>query len=154
MGSLQNGTLQALREQRQQGVRDAGKAENTRRNQEGMIRAWQTWAAENGVRDLPAAPESIIEFLYDEAEKGRTLGTLRVRLWGISVLHKGYDDPTKDEAVASVLRGIGQIIGKPQEQAAPLDAEALAAIEATACNRRRRSKWRGRAFNLGASARH
>ena len=135
--------LQALKEQREAGVQNAGMSENSRRNLDTMIRYWQDWCADNGRIDQPADPADIVEFLYDEAEKGRTLGTLRVRLWGISVLHKGYDDPTKDEAVASALRGIGQIIGKPQEQAAPLDAEALAAIEATACNRRHRSNGAG-----------
>ena len=135
--------LQALKEQREAGVQNAGMSENSRRNLDTMIRYWQDWCADNGRVDQPAAPESIIEFLYDEAELGRTLGTLRVRLWGISVLHKGSTDPTKTEAVINTLKGIGGLIGRPQEQAAPLDTEALEAIEKTACNRRRRSNGRG-----------
>ena len=137
-------TIQALREQRKRGVQEQGKALNTRLNQARQIKAWQSWCADIGVQDFPASPADIVEYLYDQAEQGYKLGTLRVRLWGISVLHGGNgDDPTKNDTVTSALRGIGQIIGKPQEQASPLDSDALEAIERTACNRRSRRDGKG-----------
>ena len=53
-------------------------------------------------------------------------------------LHKaaGHADPTDNEAVRQIMKGIARAHGKPQKQARPLTAEAMAAVKATARGRR------------------
>lgn len=137
--------LTALRESRQRGVQNRGKALNTRLTEQSQIKIWRTWTAKRGVFANPASPSDVVDFLYDQAEQGFKLGTLRQRVYGISALHGGKFaeyDPTKDESVFAAMKEIGNIIGEPQRQASPLDTDALEAIERTACNTRKRSNGR------------
>lgn len=61
-----------------------------------------------GFRSLPATAQAVAAFLSHEAETGRATSTIGRRLAAIRYAHKlaGVDDPTEDEAVHAVMKGI------------------------------------------------
>ena len=63
---------------------------------------------------------------------------MRLHQAALAAIHKahGHDDSTDNEAVRQIMKGIARAHGKPQKQAKPLTAEALAAVKATAKSRR------------------
>ena len=83
---------------------------------------------------LPASPELAAAFLAEPAEEGRSVATLRLQKSALAKVHRsaGHPDPTDSEGVRQVLAGIARANGRPQHQAKPLTAEALAAVKATA----------------------
>ena len=99
---------------------------NTRRAYDQAWRCFVAWAEARGILDLPTTPEL--------AEEGRSVATLRLRKSALAKVHRsaGHSDPTDNEGVRQVLAGIARANGRPQHQAKPLTAEALAAVKATA----------------------
>lgn len=83
---------------------------------------WQTWAADNGYADMPAAPEGISRYLTFLAGHGAKVGTMSRRLSGIRFAHRMRDlpDPTASARVIAVWEGIRRTHGAPPEQASPL----------------------------------
>ena len=83
---------------------------------------------------LPASPELAAAFLAELAEQGRSVATLRLQKSALAKVHRsaGHPDPTDNEGVRQVLAGIARANGRPQRQAKPLTAEALAAVKAMA----------------------
>ena len=91
---------------------------NTRRAYRGAWERFRTWAGAEGLRALP---------------------TLRMDRQAIRAAHveAGEPDPAASEGVRRVLRGLSrQRAGQGRRQAAALTAQTLAAIRATAGNRR------------------
>ena len=104
----------------------ASRAENTVKSYTRAFRAFSAWCAQRGVPDLPASPEAIAAYLTERAAAG----------WraAISDAHKraGFEDSASHEGVKRVVAGLAREDTRPQCQAKPLTAEALAAVRATA----------------------
>ena len=110
---------------------------NTRRAYRQQWAAFTTWAAAQGYRSLPAQ-ETLTAYLTLLAGQGQALASVRQARGAVVKAHQLAGFPTHAGAVtAAALRGIGRSIGADQRQAAPLTAEGLAAIRATAHRPRR-----------------
>ena len=72
------------------------------------------------------------------ADDGKSMSTIRLAVAAIVDAHRrvGLESP-QTAGVSETLRGLSRQIGVSQKQARPLDADALAAIRATALNPRR-----------------
>ncbi len=106
---------------------DSSVSDNTRAMYNSAWRSFESWAQARGALSLPASPPLVAAYLAHLAEE-RRLSVATVRL------HKaaGHPDPTDNEPVRQIMKGIARAHGKPQKQARPLTAEALAAVKATA----------------------
>ena len=119
-------------------VRLAARARNTQRAYLGHWTRFRSWAQEQGL-DLPGGLEAALcDYLVRLAEDGKRMATIRQAR---AAIIKGADlagwPKPGGSGVAEMMRGLGRILRGPQRQAAPLHAEALAAIRATAFTRRR-----------------
>ena len=119
-------------------VRLAARARNTQRAYIGHWTRFHSWAQEQGL-DLPEGLEAALcDYLVRLAEDGKRMATIRQAR---AAIIKGADlagwPKPSGSGVAEMMRGLGRILRGPQRQAAPLHAEALAAIRATALTRRR-----------------
>ena len=84
---------------------------------------------------MPASPPLIAAYLAHLAEERRlSVATIRLHKSALAAVHKaaGHPDPTDNEPVRQIMKGIARAHGKAQRQAKPLTAEALAAVKATA----------------------
>lgn len=100
----------------------AATRENTRRSYQSDLTHFEvTWGG-----FLPATADSIARYLADHAET-LAVGTLRHRLAAIAKWHQqnGFPDPTKAPLVKSVLKGIGELHPKGQNQVKPLPFDHL-----------------------------
>ena len=137
-----------LDDQDQSRVQDAldnSTSANTRRAYNQAWRRFEAWVKDRGRgHALPATPAMVAAFLAELAEEGKSVSTLRVTKSALAAVHRstGHADPTDNEGVKKVMAGIARANGRPQRQAKPLTAEALAAVKATAFTPRR---YRGRA---------
>ena len=120
-------------------VRQAARAGNTQRAYLGHWNRFLSWAQEQGL-DLPDAgvESALCDYLVHLAEEGRRMATIRQARAAIikGAELAGWPRPEGSD-VAETMRGLGRILRGPQKQAAPLHAEALAAVRATAFTRRR-----------------
>ena len=119
-------------------VRLAARAHNTQRAYLGHWTRFHSWAQEQGL-DLPEGLEAALcDYLVRLAEDGKCMATIRQARAAIikGAELAGWPRPG-GPGVAEMMRGLGRILRGPQRQAAPLHAEALAAIRATAFTRRR-----------------
>ena len=119
-------------------VRLAARARNTQRAYLGHWTRFHSWAQEQGL-DLPEGLEAALcDYLVRLAEDGKRMATIRQARAAIikGAELAGWPKPG-GSGVAEMMRGLGRILRGPQRQAAPLHAEALAAIRATAFTRRR-----------------
>ena len=108
---------------------------NTRRAYDQAWRRFEVWIKQRGPgHPLPATPELVAAFLAELAEEGLSVATLRLQKAALAKVHRsaGHQDPTDNEGVKRVMAGIARANGRPQRQAKPLTAEALAAVKATA----------------------
>ena len=97
------------------------------------------WALERGVEALPAEPVQVAAYLAERMERhGNKPATLRVMASAIAFVHKGagLDDPCAGPEVKRTLRCAARKAGRAQKQAEGLTEDAMAAIRATACERR------------------
>ncbi len=119
-------------------VRQAARARNTQRAYLGHWTRFHSWAQEQGL-DLPGGLETALcDYLVHLAEDGKRMATIRQARAAIirGAELAGWPKPG-GSGVAEMMRGLGRILRGPQRQAAPLHAEALAAIRATAFTCRR-----------------
>lgn len=129
----------------------AALAPNTRAS---YARGWADWCAyadRNGLVELPAHGVAVAGWAKHLAKRGLTAGSVGVRLAAVSYEHRQTTDehgdpladPTKHAACRKVMAGLRRAAaGRPQRQAKPLTAEAMAAVRATL--RRRRPVGGGR----------
>ena len=123
-------------------VRLAARAQNTQRAYLGHWIRFRSWAQEQGL-DLPEGLEAALcDYLVRLAEDGKRMATIRQARAAIikGAELAGWPKPG-GSGVAEMMRGLGRILRGPQRQAAPLHAEALAAIRASA--------WRGAVMRDG-----
>ena len=150
---LTGADLQRLRRSLDHSVSD-----NTRAAYASAWRSFEAWASARAALALPASPALVAAYLSHLAEERHlSVATVRLHRAARAALHKasGHPDPTDNEGVRRVLQGIARVHGRPQRQARPLTAEALAAVRATAKGRRplgdgkrresaERASWRAR----------
>ena len=106
---------------------------NTRRAYRQQWDSFTTWANAQGYRSLTAADAALAAYLTLLAGQGQALASVRQARGAVVKAHQLAGFPTPAGAVtAGALRGIGRSISAGQRQAAPLTAEGLAAIRATA----------------------
>ena len=110
-----------------------GYSEHTRRAYRRHWRAFAAWAVESEYGALPSADDVLARWLLSLSEDGKAVATVRQARAAVVFAHRaaGWDSPA-GLAVRRALKGIGRRTGRPQRQAAPLSAEGLAAIRATA----------------------
>ena len=118
---------------------------NTLRAYSGAWSGWLRWAAANGHQVMPADPAAVAAYLTHRADSGKATATIRSDRAAIGAAHReiGADDPTVHEGVRRVLQGIARDPDQQRRgrgQAAPLTADGLAAIIATADRPRRRGR--------------
>jgi len=108
----------------------ASKADSTVRAYTSDARVFQDWCARYGFRSLPASPEAVAGFLAHEAEAGRSTSTIGRRLAAIRYAHKlvKQPDPTDDEGVHALMKGIRRRVGVAPTQKAAATADILAAL--------------------------
>ena len=129
--------LAPLLHEEEQLIADAlqsARSENTRINYASQWRKWLDWAQERGVQPLPAEPEQLARFLARQAASGRKIATLRLIMAAVNAQHKiaGFEPPGKHPGFQEAMAGFARRLAREPDQAAPLDAQALAAIRATA----------------------
>ena len=115
-------------------------AENTLKNYRVQWRSFIVWAVGKGVRALPTDPAQVAAYLAERIEEhGHKPATLRAAASAIAFVHRasGHDDPCTSPEVKRTLRSAARKAGKRQKQAKALTAEAMTAIQITACKRRR-----------------
>ena len=118
---------------------DSSVSDNTRKMYNSAWRSFESWAQARGAMALPASQALIAAYLaYLAGERRLSVATIRLHTAALAAIHKaaGHPDPTDNEAVRQIMKGIARAHGKPQKQAKPLTAEALAAVKATARGRR------------------
>ena len=138
---------------------DSSVSENTRAMYNSAWKNFEAWAQARGALSLPASPPLVAAYLAHLAEERRlSVATVRLHKAALAAIHKaaGHPDPTDNEGVRQILKGIARVHGRIQKQARPLTAEALAAVKATAGIRRpfggrgkglesaQRASWRSR----------
>ena len=130
-----------LTDEQRRRVADAlenAQSENTRRNYAGQLRQFRSWCQQENYSSLPAQPEVVAAYAAELAEEGKSMSTIRLGVAAIVDAHRrvGLESP-QTAGVSETLRGLSRRIGVSQKQARPLDADALAAIRATALNPRK-----------------
>ena len=121
------------------GALSTAQAANTRRNYRKEARSFAAWCADRGLESLPATPDTVGDYLAHLAAAGKMMATIRGARAGIADAHRqaGHEDAAAHPGVKQVMAGLARQDPRPQSQARPLTAEALAAIRATACTPRR-----------------
>jgi integrase len=96
-------------------------AENTRLAYLSDLAHFESWGGR-----VPAAPETIAEYLVEHADV-LSVATLNRRLAALAKVHRsrGFSNPTTVEIVKSTVRGLRRIKGTAQRQATPLIKEDL-----------------------------
>ena len=107
-------------------------------NYAGQLRKFRDWCEHEGQTALPASPEVVAAYAAELVDDGKSMSTVRLAVAAIVDAHKrvGQESPV-NAGVAETLRGLTRQISANQKQARPLDADALAAIRATAFTPRR-----------------
>jgi integrase len=142
-----------LTDEQRRRVADAlenAQSENTRRNYAGQYRKFRDWCEREKQSALPASPEVVAAYAAELVAEGKSMPTVRLALSAIVDAHKrvGLESP-QTAGVSETLRGLSRQVGVSQKQARPLDADALAAIRATALNPR---KSRGGSLEMEETA--
>ena len=117
---------------------ESAQSENTRKNYASQFGKFRSWCEQEGYSPLPAQPEILAAYAVELADDGKSMSTIRLAVAAIVDAHRcvGLESPAT-AGVTETLRGLSRQIGVSQKQARPLDADALAAIRATALNSRR-----------------
>ena len=117
---------------------DSAQSKNTRKNYASQFGKFRTWCEQENYSSLPAQPEVLAAYAAELADDGKTMSTIRLAVAAVVDAHRrvGLESP-QTVGVTETLRGLSRQVGVSQKQARPLDADALAAIRATALNPRR-----------------
>ena len=121
-------------------VLDHEMARNTITNYRVQWRNFIAWAFGKGFQGFPASPAHVAAYLAERIEEhGHKPATLRVAASAIAFVHRsdGVDDPCASPEVRRTLRSATRKAGRSQKQADALTAEAMDAIQSTACKPRR-----------------
>ena len=125
-----------LTDEQRQRVADAledAQADNTRLNYACQFGKFRLWCEREGQSPRPVQPEVLAAYAAELADDGKSMATVRLAVSSIVDAHRrvGLDSPVT-AGVSETLRGLTRRVVAAQRQAKPLDADALAAIRATA----------------------
>jgi site-specific recombinase XerD len=97
----------------------ASKAPATVRAYRSDLRAFSAWCDAQGRPSLPAAPETVADYIAALADDGAKAATITRRLSAISQAHKmaGHPSPTQDQLVRMTAAGIRRTRGTAPRQA-------------------------------------
>ena len=138
---------------------DSSVSHNTRAMYNSAWKSFETWTQARGALAMPASPTLVAAYLAHLAGELRlSVATVRLHKAALAAVHKahGHPDPTDNEPVKQIMKGLARAHGKAQKQAKPLTAEAMAAVKATAGIKRpfggrgkgqesaQRASWRAR----------
>jgi site-specific recombinase XerD len=131
----------------------ADKAENTRKAYRSDFARFQSFCTQHRLSPLPAAPQTLAAFLATEAENAKA-STIERRVAAIRYAHKlaGLKNPTDDERVKAITRGIRRTLGTAATKKAPITDDTLRAILAALPANRRKSDQRNKPPAKGAIA--
>jgi integrase len=103
------------------------RARRTREEYAKQWRAFSEWCAENGLCELPAAPQTLCLYLAARADEGRKVATLAQALAAISETHQvaGHKSPRTDRLVRETWKGVRRRLGVAPDQKQPLCARDL-----------------------------
>lgn len=109
-------------------LRQASKAENTRRAYQSDWQAWETWCLTHDLTPMPAHPATVCAYLADQAERVK-VSTLRRHLATVSKAHEiaGVPSPCRDTSVKDTLAGLRREKGTARNEAPGLLASDLRA---------------------------
>ena len=103
----------------------SARAESTLRMYASVIRHFSGWTEANGYPGLPARPEIIAAYLTSRASEpgGIAVATIGMAVSALGAWHRdrGFEDPTKNSGVVSVLAGLRRELTIAPEQAPALD---------------------------------
>ena len=124
-------------------------ADNTKTNYRSQWRRFAEWARAKGVSALPADSPHVAAYLAERIEReDHRPATLRTAVAVIAYIHRaaGLANPCAAAVVRRALSGATRKAGRMQKQADALTADALALIQATACQPRlgRGGRWESR----------
>lgn len=117
----------------------ASKAPATVRAYRSDLRHFESWCEGYQRPSLPAAPETVADYIAALASEGMTAATITRRLSAISQAHKmaGSESPTQTQLVRMTAAGIRRTLGTAPHQARPiLVADLRAMVEAMPDNLR------------------
>lgn len=102
-------------------------APSTRRAYMTDINTFTTWCTARGVSPMPAAPETVANFIADSAEQGLRPSTIGRRVAAIRYLHRLADEetPTRSELVSKTLKGIRREMGGAPDRKAAATADIV-----------------------------
>jgi site-specific recombinase XerD len=88
------------------------------------------WCQEHEFPLLPTTPETVAAYLAFEADRGAKPSTIARRLAAIRYVHAigGHANPTNDERVRAVIRGIRRTHGTAPRRVLPATADRLLAM--------------------------
>lgn len=105
----------------------ASKADATVRAYTADAKAFEAWCLRYGFGSLPASPEAVAGFLVAGAEGGLSASTIGRRLAAIRYAHKlaKAPNPTDDEGVHAIMKGIRRRVGTAPTQKAAATVDIL-----------------------------
>jgi site-specific recombinase XerD len=108
----------------------AEKAPATQRAYWSDFRVFGLWCQEREFALLPTTPEAVAAYLAFEADRGAKSSTIARRLAAIRYVHAigGHPNPTNDERVRAVIRGIRRTHGTAPRRVLPATADRLLAM--------------------------
>jgi len=109
------------------------KARSTRVGYLGDWRRFTAWCRAEGFASMPADPVTVARFATARAQEGKTVAHIRRELAAIAFVHRdcGYDSPTINAGVKTVLQGIARSHPYVKKQApAILPGDLLTMVEA------------------------
>lgn len=113
-----------------QAYQRASKASSTVRAYRSDAAVFTAWCQRYEFRSLPASPEAVAAFLASEADAGRAVSTIGRRCAAIRYAHKlaGEADPTDNEDVHALLKGIRRTVGTAPNQKTAATVEVVTAM--------------------------
>lgn len=116
--TLTTSTLAALK---------ASKADSTLKSYESDWRLFVSYCDDHQVTALPATPETVANFMSEQAEQGIKAATLNRRIAAIRHYHKSQylPSPTDNEGVKAVLSGLRRVHGTAQQKKAALTVDKI-----------------------------
>lgn len=108
----------------------AEKASSTRKAYWSDFEIFGLWCQERAFPLLPTTPETVAAYLAFEVDRGAKPSTIARRLAAIRYVHAigGHANPTNDERVRAVIRGIRRTHGTAPRRVLPATADRLLAM--------------------------
>jgi site-specific recombinase XerD len=100
----------------------ASKAARTVRAYRSDLLHFEAWCEDRACQSLPAAPETVADYIAALAEMGMKPATITRRLSAISQAHRmaGLESPTQTQLVRMTAAGIRRTLGTAPRQARPI----------------------------------